>query len=228
MAGATLQSARSPGAQGASSARALLLICLTDVPAPHCQLQNTGSAQCLQSGPCSSTACAPGRKPGTHCTWCRFGYSASSMANWQHGSGMDSKGCISLLQLCTATPGQCPSPRSLDMTICPPCYRSLRSALTQLLPMEDWGLCRLQELSLGSLCSGSLGNLEKNREAINYLPKIMQVVRRGRDPSSPQTLTMAQQGPAMLFRVVTPRTSAFGLLHLPYPLPSTLYWDELY
>lgn len=25
------------------------------------------------------------------------------------------------------------------MTICPPCYKSLRSALTQLLPAEDWG-----------------------------------------------------------------------------------------
>lgn len=40
-------------------------------------------------------------------------------------------------------------------------------------------------------------------EVINDLSKIMQMVRRGRDPSSFQTLTMAQQGLAMLFCAVT-------------------------
>lgn len=197
-------------------------------PAPCCWLQNTGDAQCLQSNPCSSTACAPGQEPGTHCMWCHFGYGTSSMASWQHRSGADIKGCTSLPWLYMAAPGQHPSPRSLDRTICPHCCRSLRSALTQLLLTKGWGLCHLQELSLGSLCSGSLGDLEKTMEAINYLPKIMQVVRRGRDPSPLQTLTTAEQGLAMLFCIVTPRTLAFGLLHPPYPLPSTLCWDELY
>lgn len=167
MAGATLQSARSPGAQGASGARALLLIRLTDAPAPHCRLQNTGDVQRLQSNPCFSTACAPGRESGTHCMWCHFGNVASSTVSWQQGSGMDIKGCTSLLWLCTAAPGQCPSPRSLDTTTCPHCCRSSRSALTQLLPMKDSGLCHLQGLSLGSLRSGSLGNLKKTIEAIN-------------------------------------------------------------
>lgn len=105
----------------------------------------------------------------------------------------------------------------------PSATRSLGSALTQLPPTEDWGPCHLQGLSLRNLCSGSLGNLEK--EAINYLPKIMQVVKRGTDPSSLQTPTMAQQELATLFCRVT---SAVGLPHLHYSLPSTLYWDELY
>lgn len=64
------------------------------------------------------------------------------------------------------------------MTICPRCCRSLRSALTQRLPVKGWGLCHPQGLSLGSLCSGSPGNLEKTMEAINYSSKIMQEVRR--------------------------------------------------
>lgn len=127
-------------------------------------------------------------QPGTRCMWRHFGYGVSSTVSWQHGSGVDIKGCTSLLRLCMAAAGQCPSPRHLDTTICPHCCRSLRPALTQLLPTEDWGLCHL-----GNLCSGSLGNLEKTMEAINYLPKITQVVKRGTDPRSLQTLTMAPQ-----------------------------------
>lgn len=43
-------------------------------PAPHCWLQDTSDAQRHQSKPCSSTACALGREPGTQCVWCCSGY----------------------------------------------------------------------------------------------------------------------------------------------------------
>lgn len=148
MTGATLEPACSPATQGASGARALLLIHLADAPAPHCRLQTTGDAQCPQPSPCSSTACALGRELGTHCMRRHFGYGVSSTVSWQHGSGVDIKGCTSLLRLCMAAAGQCPSPRHLDTTICPHCCRSLRPPLTQLLPTKTgdcvtWGIYAL-------------------------------------------------------------------------------------